>query len=147
LVEEHHFCDFQINRGCYYIENMDAFLGTWKAVKKVNLDEFWKAVGLKDRNNDSALTEIVSKEGDHVIWKTNSHHEKDMHFKLDKVFSTGTILGRQCFNTITLKGKQLIQVQKWGRNECTITREVKGNNMIMTLKFGDVEAQRIYEKA
>ncbi|KAG7335712.1 hypothetical protein KOW79_000405 [Hemibagrus wyckioides] len=126
---------------------MDAFIGTWKIIKKVNLDEYLKAIGIDEVSNDVKLTETVSKEGDYVVWKImNSHHARDMNFILDKVFYDGTLQGRQCFSTINLNGNQLVQVRKWGRNESTIIREVKGNNMIMTLKFGDVEAQRIYEK-
>ncbi|KAK2855216.1 hypothetical protein Q7C36_007085 [Tachysurus vachellii] len=125
---------------------MDAFFGTWKLVKKVNVDEFIKAVGAK-LTDDSNLTETVSKEGDNFVWTTKrGQHATEIKFKLDKVFNDGTIEGRQCFSTISLKGNQLVQVKKWGRKESTIIREVNGKNMTMTAKFGGVQGQCIYEK-
>ncbi|GAA6072839.1 fatty acid-binding protein, brain-like [Tachysurus ichikawai] len=125
---------------------MDAFFGTWKFAKKVNFDEFMKAVGAQP-SDDSNLTETVSKEGDHLVWTTKKgQHATEMKFTLDNVFNDGTIEGRQCFSTISLKGKQLVQVKKWGRKESTIIREVNGKNMTMTVKFAGEQGQRIYEK-
>lgn len=34
-------------------------------------------------------------------------------------------------SVISLKGGQLVQVQKWDGKETTIVREIKGSNMIM----------------
>ncbi|GAA6098962.1 fatty acid-binding protein, brain-like [Tachysurus ichikawai] len=125
---------------------MDDFFGTWKFVKKVNFDEFMKAVGAQPPD-DSNLTETVSKEGDHLVWTIKrGHHATEMKFILDKAFHDGIIEEKQCFSTIRLKGKQLVQVKKWGGKEYTIIREVNGKNMTMTVKFGGEQGQRIYEK-
>ncbi|XP_027016722.1 fatty acid-binding protein, brain-like [Tachysurus fulvidraco] len=125
---------------------MDAFFGTWKLVKKVNFDEFLKAIGVHE-TNDVPVTETVSKEGDHLVWTIKKgQHAAHMKFTLDKMFHDSTIEGKQCFSTISLKGKQLVQVKKWDKKEVTIIREVNGKNMTTTLKFGGVQGQRIYEK-
>ncbi|KAK2855215.1 hypothetical protein Q7C36_007084 [Tachysurus vachellii] len=125
---------------------MEAFFGTWKLAKKVNIDEFMKAVGVHETNG-VPVTETVSKEGDHLVWTIKKgQHAAHIKFTLDKMFHDGTIQVRQCFSTISLKGNQLVQVKKWGRKESTIIREVNGKNMTMTVKFGGVQGQRIYEK-
>ncbi|XP_060725311.1 fatty acid-binding protein, brain-like [Tachysurus vachellii] len=125
---------------------MEAFFGTWKLAKKVNIDEFMKAVGAKP-SDDSNLTETVYKEGDYFVWKVKRGREgREIKFKLDKAFQDGLIEGRPCTSTISFKGKQVVQVKKWGTKEILITRDINANVMITTLSFAGVQGQRIYQK-
>ncbi|XP_017313072.1 fatty acid-binding protein, brain [Ictalurus punctatus] len=128
---------------------MEVFFGTWKLVKKVNFDEYLIAMGiLQDLNNDTIKpTDTFHRDGEHVVLTIkNSHFTRDVRFKLNEEFFEDTKDGRLCHSVISLKGGQLVQVQKWDGKETTIVREIKGSNMIMTLKFNGVQGMRIYEK-
>ncbi|MCJ8728924.1 hypothetical protein PDJAM_G00010130 [Pangasius djambal] len=128
---------------------MEVFFGTWKLIKKVNFDDYLVAIGiLHEMNNDVIKpTDTFYQDDEHLIFTTkNSHFTRDVRFKLDEPFYEDTKDGRLCHSVISLKGGQLVQVQKWDEKETTIVREIKGSNMIMTLKFDGVEGVRIYEK-
>ncbi|TSO47177.1 Fatty acid-binding protein, brain [Bagarius yarrelli] len=104
---------------------MEDFLGTWKLIRSVNYDEYLKAIGvLYDPDND-VITETLSEEEDHVVWKrVTSKYTSEIKFTLDEEFQT----------TISLKEDQLVQVQKM----------VQGINLIMLqgVCFGRYQASK-----
>ncbi|KAM8967805.1 fatty acid-binding protein, adipocyte-like [Pelodytes ibericus] len=131
----------------------EQFLGRWTLVQnnKEDFENYMVALDVALLTRKAACTlkpdVIISMQGDVICLKTEScfkNHE--IKFKLGEVFDEQTADGRNTKTTITMDDGVMKQVQQWDCKETVITREVKGEEMIVTCTMGNVKCIRIYNK-
>ncbi|XP_072267101.1 myelin P2 protein-like [Pyxicephalus adspersus] len=130
---------------------MAELLGCWKLIESDRFDEYMKEVGVPVVTRTVAKTlkpdVTITRDGDVWCIKTESTFKNtNLQFELNKLFKETTADGRECETIITLEDGKLIQNQKWGGRESTITREVKDGKMITICRIDKVESRRVYEK-
>jgi len=125
-------------------------------VTSENFDKYLERLGVgfmtrKIANTAKPDVEFII-QGDQWTFKTISSVKNiELKFKLNEEFEETTGDGRQLKTTITLEnGNRLVQRQraiKDGDKESVITREVNGDDLVVTMQVEDVEAKRIYKRA
>ncbi|XP_072531992.1 fatty acid-binding protein, brain-like [Salminus brasiliensis] len=131
---------------------MEAFFGSWKFVKSENFTEYLIALGMAHETikvwNSLKPTLNFSKEGVDVVLKMEANdHTKEISFKLDQEFDETIGDGKNAKSVVYLEGDKLVHIQKWDDKQSTVTREVKGRQMVMTLEAEDIVAVCTYERA
>jgi len=130
----------------------DAFVGTWNLKESENFDEYMKALGvgfaMRQVATKTKPTTIIEVAGDTVTVKTQSTFKNtEINFKLGEEFDETTADGRKVKSVVTIDGAKLVHVQKWEEKETSLTREVTGDNLTLTLTLGDCVSTRHYVRA
>ncbi|XP_061598574.1 fatty acid-binding protein, heart [Cololabis saira] len=130
----------------------DAFVGTWNLKESEKFDEYMKELGVgfatRKVGNMTKPTTIIAVDGDKVTLKTQSTIKNtELIFTLGQEFDETTADDRKVKSLVTIADGKMVHVQKWDGKETSLTREVSGSNLTLTLKLGDVVCTRRYEKA
>jgi len=134
----------------------DKFVGTYNLVSTDNFDKYLEKLGVgfmtrKIANSAKPDVQFIIN-GDTWTFKTiSSVRNLEVTFQLDKEFEETTGDGRKVLTTFTLEnGNKLIQRQKATKKDekdSTITREVNGDDLVVTMQVEDVQAKRTYKRA
>ncbi|MBN3290388.1 FABPH protein, partial [Polypterus senegalus] len=130
---------------------VESFAGTWKMCDSKNFDEYMKQLGvgflMRQMGCSTKPTTIIELNGDEIIVKTQSTFKNtEIKFKLGEEFDEDTADGRKVKSVVTLTDGKLVHVQKWDDKETSLVREVKDDDLTLTLTAGDVVCTRTYKK-
>ncbi|XP_070557461.1 fatty acid-binding protein, heart-like [Ptychodera flava] len=131
-----------------------AFAGKWVLSNSENLDAVFDALGVPAAAREKAgvkSTVEMSKNGDVFNIKVSGEKKSvDQTFKLDEPFTETYGLHGQTREAVATNegGKLVIKGTGSGKiDQLVETREVSGNQMIVTLTVGGVSAKRFYDRA
>jgi len=134
----------------------DKFSGKYNLVSSDNFDKYLEKLGVgfmtrKIANSAKPDVEFIIN-GDTWTFKTiSSVRNLEVTFQLNKEFEETTGDGRKVMTTFTLEnGNRLVQKQKAtksGEKDTEITREVNGDDLVVTMQVEDVQAKRVYKRA
>ncbi|XP_055335822.1 fatty acid-binding protein, liver-like [Paramacrobiotus metropolitanus] len=133
---------------------MTDITGKYQLTSSEKFDDYLKAVGVgfalrKLATLVESATIDITKDNDVYTMKTTTtvkNHE--VKFKLGEQFTEHTMDGRDVACTFSLDGNKLHQVQRDPKTnlETTAEREFTGDELITTLRAGDVTSVRKYKK-
>ncbi|XP_028675059.2 fatty acid-binding protein, heart [Erpetoichthys calabaricus] len=130
---------------------VENFTGTWNMYDTKNFDEYMKEIGvgflMRQMGSSSKPTTIIGLNDDKINVKTLSTFKNtEIEFKLGEEFDETTADGRKVKSVVTLDDGKLVHVQKWDDKETTLVREVKEDELTLTLTAGEVVCTRMYKK-
>uniref|UniRef100_A0A4X2L461 Lipocalin/cytosolic fatty-acid binding domain-containing protein n=1 Tax=Vombatus ursinus TaxID=29139 RepID=A0A4X2L461_VOMUR len=104
--------------------------------------EFSIGVGFATRQHDQAHPPSLRSVGTPSLSRLSTFKNTEISFKFDET----TADDRKVKSIVTLDGGKPVHVQKWDGQEATLTWELQGGKLILTLTFGRAVYIRIYEK-
>ncbi|KAM6937277.1 cellular retinoic acid-binding protein 1a [Xenentodon cancila] len=133
------------------------FAGNWKMKKSENFDELLKALGVNAMLRKVAVAAAsnpqveIRQDGEQFYIKTStSVRTTEINFHIDKEFDEETVDGRKCKSLATWETENKIHCKQTlvdGDGPKTYwTREMNGDELILTFGADDVVCTRIYTR-
>uniref|UniRef100_A0A3Q4BVW4 Cellular retinoic acid-binding protein 1 n=1 Tax=Mola mola TaxID=94237 RepID=A0A3Q4BVW4_MOLML len=127
----------------------EAFVGTWELKSSDKFDDYMKELGvsygLRKMGSFTKPSTIISVEGDKVTLITSSAVKTtQITFKLGEEFDETTADNRNVKSIITMEDGKMVHMQRWDGKETSLVREVSGDDLTLTLTFGNVVCTRNY---
>uniref|UniRef100_A0A915KMC2 Lipocalin/cytosolic fatty-acid binding domain-containing protein n=1 Tax=Romanomermis culicivorax TaxID=13658 RepID=A0A915KMC2_ROMCU len=138
------------------LKMVEAFAGTFLLQHTDDtFDDYMKALGVgmmtrvAAKTTKPTVTCAVNPDGS-VLFKTESAlKSQNLNFKLNEEFEEDTLDGRKTKTKFYVENGKLIQCQKATKadeKDSTIIREMKGDEMIATMKCDNIVCTRTYKR-
>jgi len=130
---------------------MTQFNGKWKLTSSDKFDEYMKAldVGMVTRtmaNKATPVQEITINGNEFDIKTVTTFKTTEIKGTFGQEFDETTADGREVKTTMNMDGDKLVQKQT-GKKSTTLTREVSGDELTMTLVVDDLVCVRKYKRS
>ncbi|KAK3587230.1 hypothetical protein CHS0354_030417 [Potamilus streckersoni] len=117
---------------------MSALIGKWDFVSYENLDAYMSATGVSEEHQKVARASKpildISNSGDSWTIKTTVGDKiKDTTFVPGVEFESVALTGQALKCTVAIEGNKMIETQKAGGVEIIITREVSGDDELVSV--------------
>ena len=133
----------------------EAFIGKFKLTDSKNFDEYMKALGVNAVTRTLAnkatptIEVIIAADGTWTIKTISTVKNTEIKFKLGEEFEETSLDGRKCKTKFHLENGKLCQHQKAtkaGEKDTEIEREIRGNDMIVTMPLEGITCVRTYTR-
>jgi len=130
----------------------EKFNGTWKIVESQKFDDYMKAIGvgfaMRTAGNATKPVLTIDFDGTTFEYKSVSSFKTITgKHPIGEEFDEKTPDGRECKSKFVMDGDKLVQTQKWGDKETTLTRYINAEGqLVVDLAMGDVKGCRIYKR-